>query len=653
MPTWTFVKRAGAPAGAINISVTDGSFTIDDASNTTFVTTNANIVEELIGHPYVVLSGGVGGAPAPQQIQPVELVDGVLSKPGPLGSYIPFTGSELPQFAVDRLAPSGDVTGATDAANIQTRVNAGAGAVWLAAGNFYSNATINVPSNVRIWGVGKNATLIQKKAALSGGLFNFSGTDTSHRCQRGGLADLQLHGGGHGSANTGPLITAHYADHMNFERVWCNENPDTALEASELWDTYFVGVEFEWCGAATNRTGAVAKIMASSTASSNEVWFVQCRWESFPANALFIDSHDPGGTSYPAFAPYGIYLNQCKMESNSNTLTGGHGFIEATADVSDVHIRDIYLAWDAGSTGSGATLINHVGSQGWVLEGIRAWVGNTNLSSVIRVFSGTYGNSIKNVYVVTNSTKPTNGIVNFAGGSQVMRVENVRNASSSDGVLPGSGVYSGTVPDNTRLVDFERQPIVWDTFDGTAGTVLTAHTGQIGAIWTGHPSFNQAMVLTAANRARPNTSSISGGYSSGVPVSGDYSVQADIYVASIVASSYCGITARMSTTVDTEYVATLVPNAGTIILSKRVAGAQTDFGTYTIPGGVVAGTTYTVKAVVAGSNISLYVGGVLVLGPYTDSAITQPGRAGYRMFASGGPTDTTEVQFDNFIVQPL
>lgn len=89
MPTWTFVKAVGAPTGKITFDLSELSFFLNDTTQLTFVTSDPQTAGDADAHPYLSLSGLPTGAPAPQQIQGVELVDGVLSTQGPGGTYVP------------------------------------------------------------------------------------------------------------------------------------------------------------------------------------------------------------------------------------------------------------------------------------------------------------------------------------------------------------------------------------------------------------------------------------------------------------------------------------------------------------------------------------------------------------------------------------
>lgn len=96
MPTWTFTKKAGAPAGAINISVPAGNFTIDDSSNTSIVTTDTQAAGNLRDIPYLQQSSYTDPTTVHTTQNPF-LYDGILSKRDlTSGAIVAFDGSELP-----------------------------------------------------------------------------------------------------------------------------------------------------------------------------------------------------------------------------------------------------------------------------------------------------------------------------------------------------------------------------------------------------------------------------------------------------------------------------------------------------------------------------------------------------------------------------
>lgn len=97
MPTWTFIKQVGAPSGSIRVTVADGQYTIDDSSNPSISTTNAQVAGELAGMPYLLQAGGSPtGVPSIVNVEDAFLANGVLSKKGPNGTTIGFDGTEFP-----------------------------------------------------------------------------------------------------------------------------------------------------------------------------------------------------------------------------------------------------------------------------------------------------------------------------------------------------------------------------------------------------------------------------------------------------------------------------------------------------------------------------------------------------------------------------
>lgn len=102
------------------------------------------------------------------------LTGAVIAGSGAAAAGLPQLLRPPPAFAVGGLttaqwiAPSGDTTGAADTANIQAQLNAG-GAVWLAAGQFYVNATLAFKvANTAFYGQGRRATKLTLTSAFSG-----------------------------------------------------------------------------------------------------------------------------------------------------------------------------------------------------------------------------------------------------------------------------------------------------------------------------------------------------------------------------------------------------------------------------------------------------------------------------------------------------
>jgi hypothetical protein len=114
------------------------------------------------------------------------------------------------------LAPSGDTTGATDAANLQGLVNLGISSIVLQAGQFYGNTPITVALGSSypycfILGAGRWAT--QWNFTGTGDAFRIYGTATSSLSASGGIKDLTIDGSGAGAGSAG----LHQGDARAFE----------------------------------------------------------------------------------------------------------------------------------------------------------------------------------------------------------------------------------------------------------------------------------------------------------------------------------------------------------------------------------------------------------------------------------------------------
>jgi hypothetical protein len=134
MATWTFVKKSGAPAGQINISVGNDSFSINDTTSTTIVTSSLFAAGELASSPVLTLQGISSPFVPPDVVQDVSYVNGQLVTPGPGGTWSAIT--------------SGGGTQAIEQGNFGTNYalnfNSVPGQVVVVAGTLNANCTITV-----------------------------------------------------------------------------------------------------------------------------------------------------------------------------------------------------------------------------------------------------------------------------------------------------------------------------------------------------------------------------------------------------------------------------------------------------------------------------------------------------------------------------
>jgi hypothetical protein len=146
-----------------------------------------------------------------------------------------------------------------------------------------------------------------------------------------------------------------------------------------------------------------------------------------------------------------------------------------------------------------------------------------------------------------------------------------------------------------------------DSFTGTAGTALTAHTPDVGGSWTNPGSISS--VLSNANRVRGNTAGNESDHlNQGTPAGADYDVQVDL-IPLTVTSSYAGVAGRSDATMGTN-------------------------------------TTYTILLQMRGSAQTVLVNGVSTV-TGTDSAVTAAGKAGI-LIRDAAASNAADYHLDNF-----
>jgi glycerophosphoryl diester phosphodiesterase len=185
-----------------------------------------------------------------------------------------------------------------------------------------------------------------------------------------------------------------------------------------------------------------------------------------------------------------------------------------------------------------------------------------------------------------------------------------------------------------------------DSFTGTAGA-------EISSSWTKRAVAAQKLILTAAGRARsdgPNP--IEYYWNAGNPATADYSVSADVYIASTDSGVSAAVFARAATTATGGYFAALFAGTGLRLYKQNGAGSFSQLGS-TVAVTLVAGTTRNIKIGVSGSattTIKGYVDGSLLI-TQTDSSSphTSAGKAGIRLYdIVSGQSDSKYLHFDNF-----
>lgn len=221
---------------------------------------------------------------------------------------------------------------------------------------------------------------------------------------------------------------------------------------------------------------------------------------------------------------------------------------------------------------------------------------------------------------------------------------------------------TGTIADSvvvahswTDVQGIQNNNFVVDTFSG--GTItLASHTPDVGGAWTHMVAGSLAGTADVgalnnvrAHNALPDEAAFY--YNAATPLSADYNVSMQIYVASAGVFSSPEICGRMlnSLTVSggTYYGAYYNPNTGKWVLEKAIGGSPTTLGTFTQVLNV--GQTYGMKLVMVGNQISLMIDNVIVIGPVTDSSISAANFAGLQFFNNNTNfSDTTQMIGRNF-----
>jgi hypothetical protein len=222
--------------------------------------------------------------------------------------------------------------------------------------------------------------------------------------------------------------------------------------------------------------------------------------------------------------------------------------------------------------------------------------------------------------------------------------------------------YQLSILGTSGLVSYWRlgaEATVADSFTGTAGTALSAHTGEISASWV-HQSGSSGAVLTDQGRVRKNgTGGGSLDYTSTSPSSTDYSVQADLYNATNLTGDKTGVVGRLDVATGNYYLAWFDSADNGFHVMKMTSSTATSLGCWCAGGALTAGQTYHLRLDMTGTAstvLKLYVDGVLrTTATDTSSPYTAIGKAGLQdgdTAATATKTNSTGLQPDNFRVVP-
>jgi hypothetical protein len=348
----------------------------------------------------------------------------------------------------------------------------GGGVVYLPAGKYLvtppstttptqTGAALSVVyDNVTLMGDGRHATMLIKNG--NGVLLSMSGTgsaptDGSTHLRFCGIRDIGMSGHSH----SGLLLQLYYAGDFLCENVYMTANNDCCIDTAEFWDSRFYNLVVESCtgtaGSTTQpnvflRNSAASSGYGYSSDSTNHVYLLSCRFESFGTGALaigagvnntngayMINVTDVKAESFAFQGPYVINVDNACAEIFLN-----HVFVYAGAFASGYSTRVNGINWAA----SRSSLTDVMIANGSV-DTLSCGVNLTSQSKSVAVVNNVIGNY---------TTAPASGhiyIYTSTGGAYDLNGCYANIGNQYAGTMPtiyqpGTPLlqYSGTVTDS-------------------------------------------------------------------------------------------------------------------------------------------------------------------------------------------------------------
>lgn len=218
--------------------------------------------------------------------------------------------------------------------------------------------------------------------------------------------------------------------------------------------------------------------------------------------------------------------------------------------------------------------------------------------------------------------------------------------------------YDVTIQNTANLLSYwrlgESGVFVSDAFTGTSNSKLETRAGAVGSTWTRHAdsSSGDYAFISNAGRARTDNDAPVMYYTSGVPASADYSVEATVRPLSLLRYDQASVLGRTTSASNSYYAAGYV-------ITDHVGAWELRRGSTIVASyaqTLTAAVDYYVTLELRGTRVRVLVSGVEVIA-YTDaSSLSSVGRAGLSLGKSGvtsNPSDSDGLHLDDLTATPL
>lgn len=217
----------------------------------------------------------------------------------------------------------------------------------------------------------------------------------------------------------------------------------------------------------------------------------------------------------------------------------------------------------------------------------------------------------------------------------------------------GSGRYSdsgwGT---DDATTDTPVTPFLEDDFSRPDGTYLEGAAADTGGTWTDHPSFGSGRIVhggSITETIRQADAAEALDYNTASPPDADYSVQATVKIATAGSGGIAALYARLATGAYTgyhlDYYDAASSGSRVMRLIRFSGGSASVLGSHTVDFGTA--DTNVIKLKCVGDQITGYLNGAVVLGPFTNSDVTAAGKVGIRLSDAASPSASNGPKLDD------